>query len=143
MFSLESPHGGDSNEYTQYIIFNIKTKVTLKYPKSAAMGFFSKGLKNEFETAVVNEPSVFEPLKVYCNSVKVQKRCGRMLLFMFCFITMSSTKDVINFVLPMYVRASVARSFVCRLILLAVSAGDLSHRKRGSYLLILPSSRYD
>ena len=25
-----------------------------------------KGLKNEFETAVVNEPSMFEPLKVYC-----------------------------------------------------------------------------
>ena len=24
------------------------------------------GLKNEFETAVVNEPSVFEPLKFYC-----------------------------------------------------------------------------
>ena len=33
---------------------------------SAAMGFFPKGLKNEFETAVVNEPSVFEPLKFYC-----------------------------------------------------------------------------
>ena len=30
------------------------------------MGFFSKGLKNEFEIAVVNEPSVFESLKVYC-----------------------------------------------------------------------------
>ena len=30
------------------------------------MRFFSKGLKNEFETAMVNEPSVFEPLKVYC-----------------------------------------------------------------------------
>ena len=30
------------------------------------MDFFSKGLKNEFETAVVNELSVFEPLKVYC-----------------------------------------------------------------------------
>ena len=29
------------------------------------MGFFSKGLKNEFETARVNEPSVFEPLKFY------------------------------------------------------------------------------
>ena len=28
---------------------------------------FSKGLKNKFETAVVNEPSVFEPLKVYCR----------------------------------------------------------------------------
>ena len=33
---------------------------------SAAMGFFPKGLQNEFETAVVNEPSVFEPLKFYC-----------------------------------------------------------------------------
>ena len=29
--------------------------------------FFSKGLENEFETAVVNEPSVFEPLKFYCT----------------------------------------------------------------------------
>ena len=59
MFSLESPHRGDSNEYTQYSIFNIK-KITLNYPKSAAMGFFYKGLKNEFEAAVVNEPSVFK-----------------------------------------------------------------------------------
>ena len=30
------------------------------------MRFFRKGLKNEFETAMVNEPSVFEPLKFYC-----------------------------------------------------------------------------
>ena len=30
---------------------------------------FSQGLKNEFETAVVNEPSVFEPLKFYCNEL--------------------------------------------------------------------------
>ena len=30
------------------------------------MGVFSWGLKNEFETAMVNEPSVFEPLKFYC-----------------------------------------------------------------------------
>ena len=66
MFSLKSPHRGDSNEYTQYTSFIIKKKITLDYPKSAAMGFFSSGLKNEFETAVVNEPSVFEPLKFYC-----------------------------------------------------------------------------
>ena len=26
---------------------------------------FSKGLEDEFETVVVNEPSVFEPLKFY------------------------------------------------------------------------------
>ena len=66
MFSLESPHRGDSNEYTQYTIFNIKKKNTINYPKSAAKGIFSQGLKNEFETAVVNEPSVFKPLKFYC-----------------------------------------------------------------------------
>ena len=64
---LESPHRGDYNEYTQYTIFNILLKITLNYPKSSAMGFYPKGLKNEFETAVVNEPSVFEPLKFYCN----------------------------------------------------------------------------
>ena len=40
MFSLESLHRGDSNEYPQYIIFNIKKHITLNYPKSAAMGFF-------------------------------------------------------------------------------------------------------
>ena len=66
MFSLESPHRGNSNEYTRYTIFNMNKKDTMNYPKSAAIGFFSKGLKNEFETAVVNEPSVFEPLKCYC-----------------------------------------------------------------------------
>ena len=68
MFSLETPpRGGDSNENTQYTIFNINKKNTiLHYPESAAVAFFFKGLKNEFETAVVNEPSVFEPLKFYC-----------------------------------------------------------------------------
>ena len=53
VFSLESPHRGDSNEYTQNTIFNIKKKNTLDYPISAAMDFCSKGLKNEFETAMV------------------------------------------------------------------------------------------
>ena len=41
MFSLESPHRSDSNEYTQYTIFNTKKKITLNYSKSAAMVFFS------------------------------------------------------------------------------------------------------
>ena len=57
---------GHSNEYTQYTISNMKKKITLNYPKSAGMKFFSNGLKNEFETVVVNEPSVIEPLKFYC-----------------------------------------------------------------------------
>ena len=42
MFSLESPHRGDSNEYTQYTIFNMNKINTLNYPKSAGMGFFPR-----------------------------------------------------------------------------------------------------
>ena len=64
--SLESPHQGHSNDKTQYTISNLKKKITQNYPKSAARWFFSKGLKNEFETAMVNEPSVFKPLTLYC-----------------------------------------------------------------------------
>ena len=33
VFSLKSPHRGDSNEYTQHAIINIKKKVTLNCPK--------------------------------------------------------------------------------------------------------------
>ena len=40
MFSLESPHQGDSNEYTQYTNFNIKRKVTLNYPKICSYEIF-------------------------------------------------------------------------------------------------------
>ena len=58
VFSLELP-----NKYTQYSIFIIKKKITLNYPKSAGKGFFN----NEFETAVVNKPSMFKPLKFYCK----------------------------------------------------------------------------
>ena len=67
VFSLESPHRGDSDEYTQYIIFNMKKKKQPKLSQICSYGNFSKGLKNEFETAVVNEPSVFEPVKFYYN----------------------------------------------------------------------------
>ena len=44
---------------------------TEKHPKSSQIccsGISSKGLKNEFETAAVDEPSVFEPLKFCCIS---------------------------------------------------------------------------
>ena len=46
--------------------FNVKTK----HPKLSQIcncGICSKGLMNEFETAVVNEPPVFEPLKFHCT----------------------------------------------------------------------------
>ena len=40
MFSLESPHRGDSNEYTQYTIFNMNKKNTLNYPNLQLWAFF-------------------------------------------------------------------------------------------------------
>ena len=67
MFSLESPHRGDSKEYTQYTIFNLKNEKHPKLSHICSYVIFSKGLWSEFETAVVNEPSVFEPLKFYCK----------------------------------------------------------------------------
>ena len=45
MFSLESPHRGDSNENTQHTVFNRKTKISPNYPKSAAMEFFPRDSK--------------------------------------------------------------------------------------------------
>ena len=54
MFSLESTHRGDSKVFTQYTIINRLKKIILNFRKSAAMEIFSKGLKNEFEIAVVN-----------------------------------------------------------------------------------------
>ena len=38
---ITMPHRGDSNDYTQYTSFNIKKKIILNYPKSAAKGSFS------------------------------------------------------------------------------------------------------
>ena len=47
---------------TRNISFSIKMKIIL----SLQLFDFSKGLQN-VKTAVVNGPSVFEPLKFYCN----------------------------------------------------------------------------
>ena len=48
--------------------FNMKKKHP-KLSQICSYGIFSKGFKKEFERAVVNEPSVFEPLKFYCKNV--------------------------------------------------------------------------
>ena len=69
VFSLESPHRGDSNEYTQHTSIKIIKKMTLNYSKYNNVCNYwnvSWGLKLEFEIAVVNEPWVFEPMKFYC-----------------------------------------------------------------------------
>ena len=51
-----------SNEYTQYTISQYKKANNPKLSQICKYGICSKGPKNEFETAVVNEPSVFKPL---------------------------------------------------------------------------------
>ena len=66
VFSLESPHRGDSNKYTQNTIFSIKKKLTLNYSKSAAMGFF-EGTQERVRNSRGKQPSVFESLKFYCK----------------------------------------------------------------------------
>ena len=80
MFSLESPHRGDSNEYTQYTIFHIKKKFTLNYPKSAAMCFCSRGPKNKVKIAVVIEPSVYEPPKFFCITTHLKSLANAALM---------------------------------------------------------------
>ena len=40
VYSLESPHQGDSNEYTQYTVFNIKMKITLNFPNLQPRDYF-------------------------------------------------------------------------------------------------------
>ena len=57
---------GDSNENTQYTIYQYEKEKLPKLSQICSYGIFFKGLKNVFERAVVNEPSVFEPLKFYC-----------------------------------------------------------------------------
>ena len=66
MFSLDSPQQGDSNVYTEYTISQYKNENHPKLCQICNNGICSKGPKNEFKTAVVNESSVFEPLKFYC-----------------------------------------------------------------------------
>ena len=79
MFSLESPHRGVSNEHTQRIIIYILNKITLNYStynNVFSYGIFSQGLKNELEIAVVNEPSVFEPLNFDCKMATIKTYIG-------------------------------------------------------------------
>ena len=53
---------------THNIPFSIKKENQPKPIQICSYCIFSKGRKDEFETGVVNEPSVFEPLEVYCIS---------------------------------------------------------------------------
>ena len=66
MLSLELPQRGDSNGYTQNTVSQYKNENHPKLSQICKYGICSKGLKNEFEAAVVNDPSLFQPLRFYC-----------------------------------------------------------------------------
>ena len=54
MFSLKSPHQGDSNEYTLYTIFNIQRKSAEIIPNLQLLDFF-QGTQSRVQ--MVKEPS--------------------------------------------------------------------------------------
>ena len=68
VFSLELPHLGDSNEYTQYSIFNIKKEKSPEIILNLQLWDFFQGTQESVPNSRGNEPSVFQPLKVYCIS---------------------------------------------------------------------------
>ena len=68
---------------THHIPFSIKKENHPKLSQICSYGSFSKVLKNEFETAVVNEPSVFEPLKFYYNLNIVVITCNQYVITLY------------------------------------------------------------
>ena len=66
--------GQEENRDTFSIFFNMKVYSVFSL-ESPHGGIFFKGLKNAFETTVVNEPTVFEPLEVYrMNLLHLKKK---------------------------------------------------------------------
>ena len=58
-------------------LLNITKANNPKLSQICNYGLCSKGPKNEFEPAVVNEPSVFEPLKFYCTLFSAESKISR------------------------------------------------------------------
>ena len=80
VFSLESPHRGHSNDNTQHTIYNIIKENHPKLSQISAMRFL-QGTKERDQNSLVNEPSVFEPLKFYCTSLQMHRQQTYFLNF--------------------------------------------------------------
>ena len=69
-------HRGDSNEYTQHTIFNIK----VNDPKLSQICSYGRSIlfqgtqERVLNNLVLNKLSLFEPLKSYCNSIVMNSR---------------------------------------------------------------------
>ena len=76
VFSLESPHRGNSNEYTQYMyaIFNMNTKNHPKLSQICSYGIFFQGtqecVKNIHGKGVISatEAQLYLILMVFCQA---------------------------------------------------------------------------
>ena len=66
MFTLESPHRGDSNEYTQYTISQYKKENHPKLSQICSYGILFQGTQERVRNSSGKEPPVFEPMKFYC-----------------------------------------------------------------------------
>ena len=75
--------------------FQYKKEYYNKLSQICNQGMFSQGLKNEFETAMVNEPSVFEPLK-FCCTILHHKYIPILLSVFLYILTPVSSKLLIS-----------------------------------------------
>ena len=82
--------------YTQYTISLYKNENHPKLCQICNYGICSKGLKNESEIAVVNKPSVFEPLKFYCIAGKLSMQIFLRHMFQNAFCADWSSTYVAN-----------------------------------------------
>ena len=69
---IESPHRDDSNEYTQYTIFNVKKKITLNYPKFAAIGFLFQGAQERVRNSCGKRAIGVRAIKVLLYVITMQ-----------------------------------------------------------------------
>ena len=68
MYSLELPHRGDSNEYTQYTIIVLKIEEIFLYRyllSDLAPWLIHGGSKYPYLELISMVPMMFEPLKLY------------------------------------------------------------------------------
>ena len=69
VFSLESPHRGDSNEYTQHTISQYEKEISPKLSQICSSMIF-QGTQERGQNSRGCKLSVFEPLKFYCIGSK-------------------------------------------------------------------------
>ena len=90
VFSLESPHRGDSNEYTQYTIFNIfniRKKITLKLSQICSYEFLFQGTQERVRNSLgkrANSVRATEVLLYACSNVFLFRKAASKACTMYC-----------------------------------------------------------